>query len=140
MQKWGEFQYFPYIFVIFYAIIFKKRTAVDLIRIIQHALTEQNRVIKGWSIQEKVIFEGVSYLPRGWCIMIEPATQCFIWLIWHRFIISSGNVTSKYLNWNADSKESGQVLIGGHDPFYASRHFFMLFYVFIPSGTPCEWY
>ena len=110
----GGFHYFPYSFSNFLAIIFKIITSVDLTTIIQDAENEQNQDISGPSIQEKATFERVPYLPRGWCIVFEPATQCFVCLIEHRVMIFSGNVTSKYLNWNANSIKSGLVVQVGH--------------------------
>ena len=46
--------------------------------------------------------------------MIKPATTYFIWLIWHTFSydMSSGNMTSQYLNWNGRSKESPTLQVG----------------------------
>ena len=51
-------------------------------------------------------FLGVSRIStEDYAFLIKHSTQCFMWLIWHTFIISTVNVTSKYHNWNAHRGE-----------------------------------
>ena len=94
-----EFSTFSLIsFLFFWATAFKCSTLTDLTNIIQHAQTYENWITKHQSIQEKLIFEGCPYLHIGSCDLLERARHDVICLVWLSLVISSKNVTSKYLN------------------------------------------